>query len=162
MIYTLAKLSWGYPLPLMPWLLLGLCRPCPGGVRGGKHRVSSPHGWPYPLHGTHQSAGSSRASASPAGSAARQAHGEEGQRDRQGFSIINHPSKAFQRMVSESPSQLSFPQERRREVTNHLRGMCLTDRRSLCCWQLQLQFWNQYSLRSLESHDKSLVNENLS
>lgn len=67
--------------------------------------------------GTHRSAGSSQASASPSGSAVRQAHGEEGQRDQRGFSIINHPSEAFPRMVSESPSLLPFPQERRREGT---------------------------------------------
>lgn len=42
----LSKLSWGYPLPLMPWLPLGVCCPCPGGVRCGGHWASSPYGWP--------------------------------------------------------------------------------------------------------------------
>lgn len=55
------------------------------------------------LHDTRKSAGYSQAPASPAGSGTRQNHMEERQRDRRGFRIINRPSKAFQRMVSESP-----------------------------------------------------------
>lgn len=100
--------------------------------RGGEHCISSPYGWLDPLLGSYQSAGYSQPSASPAGSAARQARREEGQRPA-GFSIINYPREAFQSMVSVSSLWLSFSQEKRREDTNHLRGMCLIDCRSPCC-----------------------------
>lgn len=132
MIFTLVCIKlWlpsAYGALAAPGALLSLS----WGGRGGEHWVSSPYGWLDPLLGSHQSAGYSQASASPAGSAARQAHREEGQRPA-GFSIINYPREGFQRMVSESPLWMSFPQEKRREDTNHLQGMCLTDCRSPCC-----------------------------
>lgn len=134
----LSKLSWAYPLPFDALASLG----CLLSVSRGCQMWWALSFWPlwlaWSLWDTRQAVGCSPASASLAGSAARQSHREEGQRDQRGFNIINHPSKAFQRMVSESPLRLSFPQERRREDTNHLRGMCLTDRRSPCCWQLAI------------------------